>query len=774
MLNFIGAFLPVAAVSGIVLYFTLTLLTVKLGDFAGTLSIRLSGSFLSFQKKLSGIFFQEEIFQKRALYLLSFLPQALAILSFAALCIYLLQLISSDRGTAAAVLYTSDDMALWQRLSGVFADPAGTVLFILAVFSALHASLSLLKRKSGMNDFPENFKFISVQLGFFLMMLFVEEWMPFRIFDQELKAGSGAGRNSLSPVQFSSLLLFFSGSTGMLFFFLQKKVTQELFAGIGKNYFSIPVPLFLFALSISAYLDFFILSRTDSEVFAYFEKKDFILSLLAFSAGISLFISEIMHTSIFFNGKDFFRKALLSAIIASSIRYLEFPELLNLFISAGIVFLLIKSLVSLFLFLRTNKPDAALQTVTEFLLPLILFMLFLLYSISSMWNFCADFKFAGCSVGILPGWYFTAAFILFSVFFVLSAVSAETVRKAYRNKTVFFLLIALSAALTAGAVILFSGENPRPDAANILMYYVFPFSAILISGIWKASLLSGAEKMKSPGAMALGITFIFRELILNFRKYASELISVSAVFLAASVSGYFLSSSEEFRFQFYLSSPVHEYQDYVQYRSEDKFYFNGYEISPGTAFVFSDFYDQGSPKNLNHMIVSQELQAAVHLTSVSRSPGTDVLPLPSFFESEEGYFNEFSGLTPEGKLSAHNRFLPIVDSFAGELQKHDSGGTMRKHVRTSGILLGVVDGLLLNIEGMHAKHDLDINHLYEYYRYYTDHSLEFYSGVFPERISVSLSVQSMPWHIFYYISLILLIFAFGLLSLGIGKEKGKE
>ena len=230
--------------------------------------------------------------------------------------------------------------------------------------------------------------------------------------------------------------------------------------------------------------------------------------------------------------------------------------------------------------------------------------------------------------------------------------------------------------------------------------------------------------------------------------------------ILTSAGSLFLNRSETYTFQYYLNQLPEENSDYIFYTSEDKFFHDGYEISSGDVYVAPFFHDGASPKNMSHLIIAREIQLNVHVPRQDRTAGDDSAHMPLYFNSSEDILdlNEVSLDFPRGRITAYQKFYPELDSSTGEIVRQEkSRGSRRIESGISGIRNGVIDGLRFNIINFDTKNGLDLNHLFEYYYYYTNRGREFYTEVFPRNISVEFSVRSLNWFGLYYISFLLFL-----------------
>ncbi|MDH5656506.1 MAG: hypothetical protein OEZ34_11390, partial [Spirochaetia bacterium] len=582
-----------------------------------------------------------------------------------------------------------------------------------------------------------------------LLMVFVGDFQPFRIYDQAMKAGGGLFRNYHEIYELTGFIFFDLGCAGFLMILILQSVrTEETSRNILLRIRILFAGSFLF-LGLSFYFSLY--SFQTSGIFMK-EGQSLFFTFAVFLSALYLLSYEMGRKP---SGSLSFFYLIFAAGTINSVSEAMSSETAGLIFSgAGLLLLLLNFILTLAMPVL-KRPTGELF-LSRFFPALILLLIVSADFFVSVTDLCSRRSVLFCTFSDSPETvlnslrsllYIVSIFFVFVLFFN-SDLFGKIRGKGWKG---IFLSAVPAAAFSAGPVFFLSQSFDGRNLFDLWIYLLLPFSALLIFFSILYLLIENSKKLREPGKMTVGYIYFFREMVLNYRLYIPGMFVISFLMFLVSGSGFFLEAKEHFTFHYYLAAPESEYSDTVHYKSEDKFFFEGYELSPYELIFYSDFNDSADPKKPEHLIMAREHHLRIYNPGSVRTAGKTGLSRPHLYEDEGLFFSEPFDLFPGGTFVALDQFFPAVEPSNSEIFKDPvTGVKFRKRIQRSGDNYGLIDGI--KVTAGHLDLKADMNHLFEYYYYFTDRSRQFYAGVFPEKISLSFSAKTAPLFLYFFLS----------------------
>ncbi len=256
----------------------------------------------------------------------------------------------------------------------------------------------------------------------------------------------------------------------------------------------------------------------------------------------------------------------------------------------------------------------------------------------------------------------------------------------------------------------------------------------------------------------------------NRRRYGGYLVHLSIVFLFIGYSGSAFKKTEKFEFFYYRSdsskATLDRKEGIVRYYSGDQAYLGNYEIQARDLFFRPVFYKRSDKTNPSDFIISQESHYHVRKgegrrTPIRKSENTtsyEAANRPLSFWSQKLKF--FTGYITDGRIRTERYFYPRIDPTSGRVIRNEKQHSLRTATSKPDILsswnediyfqLGSLNASLASVSNERGVSTIPsplstpLNHSYELYYHFFDKKREAYLALFPPYLTATLEVWINP------------------------------
>ncbi|MBE7438045.1 MAG: cytochrome c biogenesis protein CcsA [Spirochaetales bacterium] len=272
-----------------------------------------------------------------------------------------------------------------------------------------------------------------------------------------------------------------------------------------------------------------------------------------------------------------------------------------------------------------------------------------------------------------------------------------------------------------------------------------------------------------------------RVVLRNKRRYGGYLVHLSIVFLFIGYSGSAFKTTEQLKFQYYLQ--VHEGEkDYVHYRSQDRAYVKGYELTARDLFFKPEHKKNARADDPVHFTISQSAHIYAQDTGSPRrqtpaAAGDPLTLAESPAEPWKNWLKFTTGFILDGRMKTERHFHPRINPLAGAVERRPDGSAL--HIPTSkpDIRSTWSEDLYIQLGSLMdaaTNRNPEWNHLYEYYYFFTDRSAGARQALFPPTLLATIEIWINPLVKFIWLGSVLFFLGGLILWLPVGEKSIKE